>query len=378
MKNILKKIKGLAKGTPTAVLVSIGIHVILLFFAGTWVVFTIIEKQDQKFVPVTHIERPKMKLKKLRVKVKQNTKPRQSVQRIVTKTIRAMPDIQLPEMTGLGGCLADGVGGFDAMMESDDMGLFGGKNRTLFGNEFAGTFYSMEMTRSGKFEPIGVDGMNQVVQQFVEEGWNPKVFAPYYKAPGKMYATHFMIPPIPSEQGPSQFGIKLSETVSPAFWVIHYKGEITRPEGGRFRFRGTGDNFFIVRVNQKIVLATSFAHFYAGQIGTRMSLRWSPTDEQSGKFLMGHGFATVGDWFDLEPGAPVEMEVIAGDYWGGWFKAMLVVEEEGQTYPKNEDGMPILPIFRTEKIPEKLKNELVYLLTPNEVDLDSDLKFNIY
>jgi hypothetical protein len=368
---------GLIKGVPTAVLVSALIHGAVILIAGGMVVFSVVKKMEKKFEPPPPVERPKMQLKKPQVKVRKRARPKVS-QRITSKRVQSMTSLQLPEIAGMADGLGGGVGGFELMPDPADLGLFGGRKSIAIGNDFEGTFYSMEMTRSGEFAPIGVDKMNDVVERFVESGWNPVIFSPYYRAPHKLYTTHFMIPPIPSEHGPAQFGIELSEQVSPAFWVLHYKGKIAHPEGGRFRFRGTGDNFFIVRVNKKIVLATGFGQFFAGQTGWRMSQRWSPTHEDSGRFLMGHGWCTIGDWFELEPGVPVEMETICGDYWGGWFKAMLVVEKHGEYYPKNEDGMPILPVFRTAEIPERIKNEMEYLLIPGEVNLNGDLMFNVY
>lgn len=368
---------GLIKGVPTAVLISVLIHGSILLLAGGMVVFSVVKKMEKKFEPPPPVERPKMELKKPRVKVKKQARPK-ATRRITSRNVQGMSQIQLPSSPKMTEGLGGGIGGFELMPDVSEMGLFGGKKSIAVGNDFEGTFYSLEMSRNGTFTPLGPPQMNDIVQRFVESGWNPRVFAPYYRAPNKLYTTHFMIPPIPSEHGPAQFGVQLSEQVSPAFWVLHYKGKIANQEGGRFRFRGTGDNFLIVRVNKKIVLATGFHAFFAGQEGSEMSQRWSPTSDESGKFLMGHGFCTVGDWFDLEPGVPVEMETIFGDYYGGWFEAMLVIEKKGEYYPRNKEGMPILPVFRTAEIPEKIKNKMKYLLIPGEVNLDSDLMFNVY
>ena len=377
----MKKInrnRGLTKGIPIAALLSAAIHGSIFLVAGGLVVFSIVQKRERKFTPPPPVERPKMELKKLKVKLKKKVKPKTS-QRIVSKNVQTMPDIQLPEISGMSEGLSGGIGGFDLMPDPADISLFGGRRSTAIGNDFEGTFYSLEMSRGGKYKGIGVDEMNNVIQRFVENDWNPIVFFPYYRAPQKMYTTHFMIPPIPSEHGPTQFGVRLGESVSPAFWVLHYKGNIARKEGGRYRFRGSGDNFFIVRVNKKIVLATGFGRFRPGDTGMKMAKRWAPTDEDSGEFYFGHGFSTIGDWFDLAPGVPVEMEMICGDYWGGWFKAMLVVEDAAQRlYAKNRDGMPYLPLFRTAEISNLIKDELKYLLIRGEVDLDNELMFNVY
>lgn len=367
-----KKSSGLIKGVPTAVLASMLIHGAIFLVAGGLVVFSVVKKMEKKFEPPPPVQRQKIELKKPKVKVKKRVRPK-SATRITSKSVQGMTQVQLPEMPSMTEGLGGGVGGFELMPDVADMGLFGAKSSIAMGNDFVGTFYSLEMTRSGEFEAIGVDKTQALIRRFMDSGWNPRVFAPYYRSPQKLYTTHFMIPPIPSEHGPSQFGIQLSEEVSPAFWLIHYKGKIARKEGGRFRLRGTGDNYLIVRVNKEVVLVTGFGNSQMLHFG-----EWRSSHEDSWRYLMGHGWATVGDWFDLEPGVPVEMEVIAGDYFGGWFKCMIVVEEKGGIYPKNEDGMPILPAFKTAEIPEKVKNKMTYLLTPGEVNLDSDLMFNVY
>ena len=75
------------------------------------VVFTVVKKEEKKFEPPKAVERPKMKLRKPKVKVKKNTKPKATT-RIVTKINRAsMPDIQLPEMSGMSEGLGGGIGG---------------------------------------------------------------------------------------------------------------------------------------------------------------------------------------------------------------------------------------------------------------------------
>jgi hypothetical protein len=367
-----KKSSGLIQGVPTAVLVSALIHAAVFLVAGGLVVFSVVKKMEKKFEPPPPIDRPKMELKKPKVKVKKQVRPR-SAERIASRNVQGMTQIQLPEMPGMSEGLGGGVGGFELMPDVEDIGLFGAKSSIAMGNDFVGTFYSLELKRDGSFEPIHIDQTQELVRRFMDSGWNPRVFASYYRSPQKLYTTHFMIPPIPSEHGPAQFGIQLSEQVSPAFWLIHYKGKIAHQEGGRFRFRGSGDNYLIVRVNNEVVLVTGFGNSQMLHFG-----EWRSEHEDSWKYLFGHGWATVGDWFELEPGVPVEMEVIAGDYYGGWFKCMIAVEEQGGIYPKNADGMPVLPAFKTAEIPERVKNKMLYLLTPGEVDLDSDLMFNVY
>jgi hypothetical protein len=379
MKRLAKKTTGLIKGAPSAVLISVLIHGGLLLLAGSFVVFTVIKKQDKKFVPPPKVERPKMDLKKPRVKMKDAAKPR-AAQRITAKDMKGVQDVALPEISSIGGAgLGGDIGGFEMIPDASEMSLFGGTRSLSIGNDFEGTFYSFELDRRGQFKPTDPAAVNTIVKRFIDSGWNTRVFAPYYRSPQKLYTTQLMIPPVVSELGPEQFGVNLGEGVSPAFWMIHYKGKIARKEGGRFRLWGAGDNYLIVRVNKKIVLQTSFGKSRPERVTFGNQLAdWAPTDEQTGEYRFGIGWITIGDWFELEPGVPVEMEVLFGDYQGGWFKAMVNVEEEGVDYDKNREGMPILPAFKTAEIPEPLKEQMKFLLIDGETDLESDLMFNIH
>jgi hypothetical protein len=287
-----------------------------------------------------------------------------------------MPDMQLPALEGVGEGLGSGIGGFEMIPDVAEMGIFGGTKSMAIGNDFEGTYYSFQYDRRGKKIPADREDMHAVLKQFIAADWNPMVFAPYYRSPQKLYTTHFMIPPTPSERGPEQFGVKASKDLSPAFWVMHYKGKIARKAGGRYRFWGCGDNFLMVRVNKKIVLCTTYAWIPWDDV-----IKWSPTDDKNkefGKYYMGSGLAGLGDWFELEPGVPVEMELFFGEYEGGWTEAMLVVEDAAEDYPRNREGMPVLPIFKTEDLPKPLIEKLEYLLIRDEVVLDDPLKFNVY
>ena len=98
-----------------------------LFFllSGSLVVFTVVKKEERRFEPPRAVERPKMKLKKPKVKIAKTSKPKPT-SRIVTKVNRAsMPDIQLPEMSGMGKEAEGGLAGFDIMPDLEEVTLFG-------------------------------------------------------------------------------------------------------------------------------------------------------------------------------------------------------------------------------------------------------------
>jgi hypothetical protein len=56
----------------------------------------------------------------------------------------------------------------------------------------------------------------------------------------------------------------------------------------------------------------------------------------------------------------------------------LLVEEQGVEYPINEQGAPILPIFKTMPTPPHLIDEITYLMPPGEADLAGGPIFSVY
>jgi len=366
----IRKEKKINRGMSTGVLVSIGIHLLALFIAGSFVVFSVLNKEEAQFVPPAKVERPKMDLKKPRMKMKKTSKPR-ATSRIVSKNVASMPDIQLPDISSAGSGLSGGVGGYELVPDVAEMSLFGGANSVAVGNDFEGTFYSLRYDRQGKITSVSPANYQSAIRRFVELDWNPYVFAPYYRAPQKLYTTQIFIPTISSEFGPSHFGIPPGPDFDPYLWCVHYKGKIMRKDGGRFRFWGFGDDVLLVRVNGKVVLNASWGN-------DRTEVCDWERQEDDYQYFMGHAQAAVGTWFELEPGVPVEMEVLFGETYGNQFCAYLVVQDEAEEYAENQQGMPILPVFKTAEIPDRVKDKIKYTLIKGEADLDSDLMFNVY
>jgi len=347
MKQRFNKIWKVVKGMPSAVLLSFVIHAALFLLAGMLVVFTVVKKEDKKFIPPKVVDRPKMNLRKPKVKVKKTSQPKPTT-RIVTKINRAsMPDIQLPEMSGIGEGLAGVIGGFDVLPDFGEVSVFG-SGQTV-GNDFVGTFYDFNRDRRGR--PITMDPtmIRAKVRHFVANGWKTSEFSRYYRSPKKLYTTTFMVPPVVSTVAPAAFG----EVDTAGYcWLVHYKGELVHKDGITFRFWGNADDMLVVRVDGKIVLSN----------GADMG-NWQSSSAKSKQYFLGHWKAIVGDWITLEPGVPLEMEVLFGEQPGGWFYAMLLVEEEGREYPINYCNGPILPMFKTMEpsldLIEKIHGDLV-------------------
>jgi len=359
MKKKARKSQKVTKGMPSAVLLSIAIHAALFLLAGMLVVFTVVKKEEKKFEPPKAVERPKMKLKKPKVKIKKTSKPKPTT-RIVTKMNRAsMPDIQLPEMSGMSEGLGEGIGGFDMIPDLSEITVLGSGHS--IGNDFVGTFYDLKRDRNGRHlstfqQPERAGGISPIasgllywdmIHDFLQNDWKTTRFARYYRSRRNLYATTFVTPPISSSIAPLAFG---DAEAGGSFWVVHYKGKLVCPashtNGITFRFWGQGDDFMIVRVDNEIVFGSAWPD---GTVNTTvLGTLWDWGSADSLKYIMGNNRSIVGDWITLDPGESLDMEVLIGD-WGGASCFMLAIEEEGVEYERNRQGGPILPAFKTSE-----------------------------
>ncbi len=355
----MKKLSKVNKGAPSGFVISLAIHAAAFFLAGLFVVFTVTQKEEKKFVPPKPVDRPKMKLKKPKVKVKKSAKPKATT-RIVTKVQKAsMPDIQLPEMSGMAEGMVGDIGGFEIMPDLEEVTVFGA-GQTI-GNDFVGTFYDLKRFRSG--EPnsfMTSDKYKETVENFLRYGWKPSRLSKFYRSPKKLYATSFMVPTMRSYTAPAAFG----ENTGGWYWMAHYTGQLVYKDDIRFRFWGQGDDVLVVRVGGKVVLNGSW---YSNM--TEYYPLWNSTAAESRLFTMGNNVAEVGDWIELKAGEPVEMEVLCGERPGGHFDMMLCVEVDGEEYERNSQQGPILPMFKTAVPSHSLCDAIYEYLIPGEASV---------
>ncbi len=362
-----KNDKRLIKGMPSAVLLSILIHAGLFLLAGMLVVFTVVKREEKQFEPPKAIERPKMKLKKPKVKMKKSSRPK-STTRIVTKANRtAMPDIQLPEMSGMGDGLGDGFGdGFD-MLPDFDVSIFG-SGQTI-GNDFEGSLYNLNRDRNGRGIPMDENTFRQKLRDFVLAGWDTRIFRKYYRSPTRLYTTHFMIPEVPSSMAPEVFG---EPDIESYYFFLHYKGKLVSHKPITFRFWGNGDAYMFIRVGGEEVFISCWNSHKA------YFDWWQSSSADNLKYFLGNQPMTVGDWITLEPGKALDMEVIFGEWKGGSVAAMVNVEVQGVEYEKNRQSGPILPAFKTAEFSEDLLDEIYPHLAVEETCLTNGPVFRDY
>ncbi len=361
-KNVSKKTAGVSKGAPSGFIISLIVHIAAFLLAGLFVVFTVVQKEEQKFEPPAPVNRPKMKLKKPKVKVKKQSKPK-ATQRIVTKVKKAnMPDIQLPELSGIGDSLSGGVGGFDMMPDLGEVTLFGG-GQTI-GNDFVGTFYDFKRDRQGRPNSMDETKFVQEVTKFVSSGFKTSVLSKYYRSPKTLYATAFMIPPVRSQIAPAAFDE--ADTLGYA-WMVHYKGQLVYPEDVKIRFWGMGDDIMVIKVDGKTVLNACWPE---GEWGSyAIGGNWISSAKNDFRFYLGNNLSRGGDVITLKAGEPKNMEIIIGETPGGQFCSMLTVEVIGEEYPKNRQGGPIFPIFKTTEPSLELQDAIFSTMVEDEADV---------
>ncbi|MEN8254380.1 MAG: hypothetical protein ABFR33_02815 [Verrucomicrobiota bacterium] len=343
MKRKIKKKQGITKGMPSAVLLSIAIHAALFFLAGMLVIFTVVKKKEIEFEPPKAVERPKMKLKKPKPRIKKSARPKKATHILAKVNPVNMPEIQLPELGGMGGDGFGGgiAGGFDTLPDLGEVSVFG--SGQSIGNDFEGTLYDLKRDRQGRDLNLADDQFMNTVRKFLRSGWNPAKLGRYYRSPKKLYTTHFMIPLTPTSIATDAYG---EPGMSGYHFMLIYKGQLvcppSYPNGITFRFWGIGDAYAAVRVGDKDV-------FVAGWESHRNNYFnwWQSNSGRTLTYFLGNQKMIVGDWITLEPNKPVEMQVLFGEYKGGTFTLMLNVEVQGEEYERNRQAGPILPAFKT-------------------------------
>lgn len=357
---------------PSAVVLSILIHAGLFLLAGMLVVFTVVKKEEKRFDPPKVTERPRMKLKKPKVKVKKSGSPKSNA-RIVSKTKPTrMPVMQLPEIssgTGLGDGLGGGVSGFEGMLQIDDISLLG--SRVSLGNDLVGTYYDTKRDRTGKKISCSATMYKDTAHRFMRSGWDRSVLNRFYHSPTRLYAQAIVIPETMATMAPLAFADK--EGVG-ALWLVHYKGSLVHKDGIKFRFWGSANEFMIVRVDRKIVLGACWNDERRGVVIGNL---WKSSDIRSDNWYWGRGYVQIGDWITLEPGVPLDMEILLGDN-GASTGFILAVEEEGVEYERSGQGAPILPVFRTAELSRDYLDAIYRELPEGEVCLTNGPIFRDY
>ncbi len=157
----------------------------------------------------------------------------------------------------------------------------------------------------------------------------------YYKSDQPLELEQCCISQASSAEAPKAFRVR--DRVKPGRWIAVYSGDFLPPETGTYRFIGLGDDFLVVRINEKNVLDGSYP---IGQLDPSANVEED----------VGAGWDNVplrcGQWFQLQAGVPVDMHLLMGDGPSGKCGFILMIEKKGNTYPKGD-----YPLFQLGQNP---------------------------
>jgi hypothetical protein len=175
-------------------------------------------------------------------------------------------------------------------------------------------------------------------------------FRNFFKAPQELSLTQVAIPLSNANEGPKFF----KADIEPKGWLAHYQGQIVSTRDITFRFAGAGDDYLGVFINGRAVL-----HAHRPGLQEAVSGGWSPARDTAGKWkTLKDNPLKFGDWITLKAGQAVRLDLGLGERPGGFVGYVLLVEEQGVSYRKANDGRPILPLFATVPFSQEVRAEI--------------------
>lgn len=280
--------------------------------------------------------------------------PAASAAKIIVANVPDRTSVPVPESDveslsidfGTGDDFGDGWGG-----DGDGSGATGGVFGSSNGPGLAGSFYDLKQNPDGRptemtFQDFEQDGSfdtgaavnetyDEHVGRAIRRNLEGSAFSGFFQAPEQLRLTQLYVPRLLAEEAPRAFHI--SDKVKGRRWVIAYRGTVTPPESGRFRFVGFSDDVLVVLVDNRVVLDGSLE---------------SPLDNADRRKFI-HQTHTVeawqtylGKWMNVTSGRPVQLKVLIGERPGGHYSGYLLIEKVGLDYPIDANGSPILPLFK--------------------------------
>lgn len=218
-----------------------------------------------------------------------------------------------------------------AAQEANPPTYFGSTTRSE--NALIGILYDFKQDQKRKPKK---EEFLELMGKFVREGWDEGILNEFYRATRPLYTTQVFVPHMNADEAPRSFGVQ--DIMQPRNWVVHYKGQVSPPRAGTFRFVGLSDDLLAVAVNGKTALIAE----HPGSRLKKHGWRDAPRDG----IETPSGPAISGDWFTVKDGQILDLDIIVGERPGGQFGAWLMIEEQGATYEKDVAGKPVIPVFQ--------------------------------
>jgi len=233
----------------------------------------------------------------------------------------------------LAGILLAGFGACPDLPAQDDSSSFGSTEKK--DSSLIGIFYDLKQNQRG--EPVNGDYL-KTLGEFLKSGWDENVLHRFFRGTRPVYATQVFIPHIGAGAAPKAFN--LEKVVQPQQWFVVYKGQVSPPEDGTYRFVGAADDVMAVAVNGKTSLVSHF-------MGTPDFSGWKMPDPQS-TVITKVGPLRRGEWFECRKDQIIDLDILIGEYPGTAFGAWLFIEKKGASYPV-AGGVPVLPVFQVAR-----------------------------
>lgn len=205
-----------------------------------------------------------------------------------------------------------------------------------------GTLYDFK--QGWDFKEIHMDSeiYDKTLCEFITKGWDEQILSKYLRLGQPFYSNHIFIPMIGDKNAPKALGV--DKKIKDGYWVIHYKAQVVPPADGRYRFAGYAHATLFMAVNGKLVL--NGCRWDVTK--TMPNFPWRSDVPQGGAKAGDHKLA-IGSWVDLKASEPIDIDILMGNRVATELCAFLLVEKEGETYAKDENGFPILPLFQLSR-----------------------------
>jgi hypothetical protein len=217
------------------------------------------------------------------------------------------------------------------------------------GAALVGILYDLKQNQARKPLKMDIPAYGRLVDEFIASGWDEGVLNRYFRAARPLYTTQIFIPLISANSAPKAFEVE--NIVKPMFWLIHYKGQVSPPTSGAWRFWGYGEEVCSVAINGKNVLLANWKEITTPSVG------WKSTEPPGQPAASGN--LKAGDWIELQAGQVVDIDVLIGERGGGVFAAYLLIEKRGENY-EMLNGKPILPVFQLAPFETPQPNSVKY------------------
>ncbi len=236
-----------------------------------------------------------------------------------------------------------GAGAILALLSLSDLSAMADDSGSVFGKSqqseaaLMGVMYDTKQYPNHKPTYLGVgDGYSGVVAEFINKGWDEGVLNKYYRVSRPLFTTQIFVPNMDAGNAPRAFGAE--KLVQPTAWIIEYKGQVSAPEPGEYRFWGCADDVMAVAVDGKTELV-------GNRFDTNLSsVKWKQTDPDGAQAA--DDPLRPGTWFTMTRDQIIDLDIIIGERPGGLFNAFVMIEKRGATYMKDGQGHNILPIFQ--------------------------------